>query len=103
MAKVILHPIGTALEKALDPAEATKNAAHLAGLEAALDDKRDEVRAGWGEKYVDRVHAKGKLTTWERIERLKDDGHRGPPRRHPRQLRPHVRPRRARPRPAPAW
>ncbi len=74
MAKVILHSIGTALEKALDPAEAKKNAAHLAGLEAALDSKRDEVRAGWGEKYIDRVHAKGKLTTRERIDLLKDEG-----------------------------
>ena len=74
MAKVILHSIGSALEKALDPAEAAKNAAHLAELEGALEAKRAEVRAGWGEKYVARVHAKGKLTTWERIELLKDEG-----------------------------
>ena len=74
MAKIILHSIGTALEKALDPSEAEKNAAHLAGLEDALEEKRAEVRAGWGEKYVARVHAKGKLTTWERIELLKDEG-----------------------------
>jgi acetyl-CoA carboxylase carboxyltransferase component len=73
MAKVILHSIGTALDKALDPAEAEKNAKHLAGLEDALEKKRAEVRARWGEKYVARVHAKGKLTTWERIELLKDE------------------------------
>jgi len=74
MAKVILHSIGTTLDKALDPAEAAKNAAHLAGLEADLDGKREEVRAGWGERYIGRVHAKGKLTTWERIDLLKDEG-----------------------------
>jgi acetyl-CoA carboxylase carboxyltransferase component len=74
MAKVILHPLGEPLEKALDPAEAKRNVEHLAELETALDAKRAEVRAGWGEKYVERVHAKGKLTTWERVESLKDQG-----------------------------
>jgi acetyl-CoA carboxylase carboxyltransferase component len=74
MAKVILHSTGTDLERALDPAEASKNAAYLAELETALDDKRANVRSGWGDEYVARVHAKGKLTTWERIELLKDEG-----------------------------
>ncbi len=72
MAKVILHPLGTPLDKALDPAEARRNADRLAEIEARIDARRDEVRAGWGERYVERVHAKGKLTTWERVERLKD-------------------------------
>jgi len=36
--------------------------------------KRAQVRDGWGEKYRERVHAKGKLTTWERVERLRDPG-----------------------------
>ena len=48
MAKVILHPLGEPLEKALDPAEARRNAENLAELESALDAKRAEVRAGWG-------------------------------------------------------
>ena len=74
MAKVILHPLGTPLEKAVDPTDARRNAEHLAELESRLDDKRGEIRQGWGEKYVERVHAKGKLTTWERVERLKDAG-----------------------------
>ena len=34
--------------------------------------KRARVRDGWGEKYRERVHAKDKLTTWERVERLRD-------------------------------
>ena len=38
----------------------------------ALADKRATVHAGWGDKYVQRVHDKGKWTTWERIEALKD-------------------------------
>ncbi len=72
MAKVILHSLGEPLEKALDQGEAKRNAEHLAALEAALEQKRTEVRAGWGQKYIDRVHEKGKLTTWERIDKLKD-------------------------------
>ena len=38
----------------------------------ALFAKRAQVRDGWGEKYRERVRAKGKLTTWERVERLCD-------------------------------
>lgn len=36
--------------------------------------RRKEIRQGWGSKYQERVHAKGKLTTWERINMLKDRG-----------------------------
>jgi acetyl-CoA carboxylase carboxyltransferase component len=74
VAKIILHPLGDTLDKALDPAEARRNARHQGRLEDSLDSKRAEVRSGWGDKYVDRVHGKGKLTTWERIEQLKDEG-----------------------------
>ncbi len=74
MAKVILRPLGSPLEKAVDAHEAEANRSHLTALEAELDRKRATVREGWGESYVERAHAKGKLTTWERIERLKDPG-----------------------------
>ncbi len=57
----------------------------------ALEERRAEVRAGWGEKYVERVHEKGKLTTRERIERLKDAGTRSLRGRHLRQLRRRLR------------
>jgi len=70
MARVALHPIGT--EPA--PASAGANAEAIAPLEDRLLERREAVRAGWGRKYVDRVHAKEKLTTWERIERLIDAG-----------------------------
>ena len=40
--------------------------------EGALVEKRDVVNDGWGEKYRTRVHAKGKMTTLERITDLID-------------------------------
>ncbi len=73
MAKIILHPLGSLLEKAIDPQDSKFNLERMAELDKALDEKRAEVRQGWGEKYVERAHDKGKLTTWERIEQLKDD------------------------------
>jgi len=60
-----LHPVGQEL-----PAAATDE--HIAPLDAALKAKIDTVHDGWGDKYRDRVHDKGKLTTWERVEQLKD-------------------------------
>ena len=72
MAKVLLEPIGTPREKLLDPATWTAQAEHLRALNAELQSKRDEVRAGWGPEYEARVRKKGKLPTWDRIERLKD-------------------------------
>ncbi len=74
MAKVPLAPIGSPLESVVAPPAAKANAAALDALNAALRAKREEVRAGWGPEYVARVHEKGRLTTWERIERLRDPG-----------------------------
>jgi len=73
MAKVVLHPLGDPLETILDRQQAQRNARAAAKLEHRLDELRAEVRAGWGADYAARVHDKGKLTTWERIERLADD------------------------------
>ncbi len=72
MAKVILHPIGTSLEGLPDEKGYRDNLARMQALNATLATRRAEVCQGWGAEYVDRVHAKGKLTTWERIEILKD-------------------------------
>ena len=72
MAKVVLEPIGAARETAVDDASWQRQRQAMQALNAGLQSKRDEVRAGWGEEYRARVRAKGKLTTWERIERLKD-------------------------------
>jgi acetyl-CoA carboxylase carboxyltransferase component len=74
MAKVILRPVGAPLDQFLGAQERAANESHMAGLGEALTAKREEVRAGWGPEYVKRVHEKGKLTTWERIEKLKDAG-----------------------------
>ena len=73
MAKVILHPVGTSLEEAAAQDYET-NLARMTELNETLSSRRAEVNAGWGPKYVDRVHKKGKMTTWERIEALKDPG-----------------------------
>jgi 3-methylcrotonyl-CoA carboxylase beta subunit len=74
MAKLLLHPIGAELSAFLSPDEAGANAAAMAGVDAALAAKVATVHAGWGPKYAERVREKGKLPTWDRIERLKDPG-----------------------------
>ncbi|MBI3448677.1 MAG: propionyl-CoA carboxylase [Acidobacteria bacterium] len=74
MAKVILRPIGDPLDRFLDPRTREANASNMQALRAKLQSMRDEVRAGWGAEYAARVHEKGKLTTWERIDALKDAG-----------------------------
>ncbi len=70
MARLLLHPIGTPLP----PGAAERGQETLGPLERRLAERRAAVRAGWGAKYADRVHEKGKLTTWERIARLVDPG-----------------------------
>ena len=74
MAKVILHPIGSSAEEAVSAADFAANQEQTEAHNAALFERRAEVKQGWGQKYVDRVHKKGKMTTWERIEALKDPG-----------------------------
>ncbi len=74
MAKVILEPIGGSIEQTLDLEDFRKNAEQMEVLEREFQALRDEVRRGWGQKYVERVHAKDKLTVWERVDRLKDPG-----------------------------
>lgn len=66
MAKVILEALGS-------PHEGSPNA-DMAALDARLDERRAELRQGWGQKYIDRVHERGKLSSWERVERLADEG-----------------------------
>ena len=72
MAKVILHPVGSAVEEVVDERAYADNIKRMEELNEVVSQRREEVRQGWGAEYVDRVHAKGKLTTWERIEILKD-------------------------------
>lgn len=74
MAHVPLVPIGAPREQAADPRTFDEQRQALGALESALDARRAGVHAGWGESYVARVHAKGKLTARERIARLIDPG-----------------------------
>jgi 3-methylcrotonyl-CoA carboxylase beta subunit len=74
MAHVPLTPIGTAREQLVDDRTYHEHRQALGELEAALRERRAGVHAGWGEQYVGRVHARGKLTARERLARLVDPG-----------------------------
>jgi 3-methylcrotonyl-CoA carboxylase beta subunit len=65
-------PIGAPLERLLGEVERGQNLAAMQEREALLTERRAEVAGGWGQKYVDRVHAKGKLTAHERLDLLAD-------------------------------
>ncbi|MEM6294354.1 MAG: carboxyl transferase domain-containing protein, partial [Myxococcota bacterium] len=74
MVHVPLTPIGRARASFCDDNTFEQNLSALAAREETLRTRRAEVHAGWGEKYVGRVHAKGKLTARERLEAIKDAG-----------------------------
>ena len=72
MARVPLTPIGEPREQVIDDRAYHEQREEIVTLDDRLNDRRAEVHAGWGDKYRERVHAKGKLTARERLERLKD-------------------------------
>ncbi len=74
MAHVPLAPIGRAREAFLDAATFEKNRAAMRAKDDELAARRKAIAGGWGPKYVERVHADGKLTARERLEKLKDAG-----------------------------
>lgn len=74
MAHVPLIPIGRARDAVIDDASFQRHADAMAEKNGVLNERRSAVENGWGEKYVQRVHAKGKRTARERIEALKDVG-----------------------------
>lgn len=76
MAKVILESIGSPVETFLDPEQYRKNIRSMEEKNRSYIDKRDEIHSGWGEEYIQRLRKKGKLTSWERIDLLKDPGSR---------------------------
>jgi len=73
MAKIRLHPIGRDKDAVLDAATWDRQLATMAEREASITEGRDVVADGWGDKGRSRVHRKGKLTVWERLELLRDD------------------------------
>lgn len=76
MAHVPLVPIGAAREQITDERTFSDHREALGAREERLRERRAEVWAGWGDKYVARVHHKGKLTARERVAQLIDPGSR---------------------------
>lgn len=76
MAIVPLRPIGTPRREFLDDRSFDEHREALGALETRLGERRAEVHRGWGDAYVARVRAKGKLTTRERLVHLADPGSR---------------------------
>ena len=74
MAHVPTAPIGAPRAAFLADDAAAEYRAELAAREEILVQRRAEVGQGWGPKYIERVHRKGKLTARERIVRLADPG-----------------------------
>ncbi|HYU15958.1 MAG TPA: carboxyl transferase domain-containing protein, partial [Candidatus Acidoferrum sp.] len=74
MAHVPLHPVGSPRARAIEEDLWAEHEAALRALEDRLRARRAEVEQGWGSKYVERVHAKGKLTARERVALLMDPG-----------------------------
>jgi len=74
MPHVPLSPIGRPRDAFLDAKTFEKNRETMRAKETTLSDRRAHVAAGWGPKYAERVHADGKLTTRERLEKLRDAG-----------------------------
>ncbi len=72
MAHVPLSPIGRPRDGFLDAGTFQKNRSALAERERELCARRAAVAAGWGDKYIERVHAKQKLTARERVQALQD-------------------------------
>ena len=73
MAHVPLVPIGSPRDAFLDDATCARNRAALDQRDETLRARREAVAEGWGEKYRERVHHKGKLTARERVELLRDE------------------------------
>ena len=66
--RIPLHPIGSDISSNQPNRESTSEKEEL------LLERREVVHQGWGQKYIDRVHKKGKMTTQERISYLIDEG-----------------------------
>jgi 3-methylcrotonyl-CoA carboxylase beta subunit len=74
VAHVPLIPIGKPRAQVLDDRAFEENRRALAAREETLRMRRRDVQAGWGPKYVERVHGKGKLTARERLASVIDPG-----------------------------
>jgi acetyl-CoA carboxylase carboxyltransferase component len=74
MAHVPLTPLGTPLDATVDAKTARVAREAMAEREEVLAERRAKLAEGWGAKYAERLHARGKLTARERIALLVDEG-----------------------------
>lgn len=74
MAIVPLSPIGSPRDQVCDDRTFAEYREVLAEREQTLEDRRRDVQAGWGQKYLDRLHSRGKLSARERLTKLVDPG-----------------------------
>jgi acetyl-CoA carboxylase carboxyltransferase component len=72
VAKVVLEPLGSERERFLPDEAWDAQRRGVEPLHRKLQEIREQVRRGWGDKHATRVREKGKLPTWERLERLRD-------------------------------
>ena len=73
MAKVYLQAIGGEVDSVLDELTLGRQREAMEQRESRFVEARATVADGWGDKGRARVHRKGKLTSWERLELLRDD------------------------------
>ena len=69
MAKVKMTPIGSSLSQ---DERYQHNRRGIDALNERIAGLRSRCRAGWGERYQQRVHTKQKMTSWERVEAIRD-------------------------------
>ena len=74
MAIVPLAPIGSPRDVVCDDRTFSEYRETLGEREQQLDARRAQVHQGWGPKYLERLHARGKLSARERLARLIDPG-----------------------------
>ncbi|MGB0680972.1 MAG: propionyl-CoA carboxylase, partial [Polyangiales bacterium] len=72
MAHLPLRPIGAPITTQCGAAEAAARRQAHAARERRLDDARAWARSGWGPTYTERVRAKGKMPSRERVAALAD-------------------------------
>ncbi|KIG13684.1 Methylcrotonyl-CoA carboxylase carboxyl transferase subunit [Enhygromyxa salina] len=74
MAIVPLSPIGSPRDQVCDDRTFGEYRETLAEREQVLDERRAKVQDGWGPKYLERLHVRGKLSARERLAKLIDPG-----------------------------
>ena len=72
MARLELYTVGKDLSANLTADEIDARTSHMEQLNSRIQDAHEAAAEGWGERYRDRVHAKGKWTAQERIDALRD-------------------------------